>query len=271
MAFKFHKRRKEEEKETSARPSTSLSHHQEYAQVCLDASNHYELFNIFKRDPIYTRVLEHVSKTLGKLYLDVIKNDPDIFDRIEAFKSNDIFGSPRVYDYPDVGFFSPTTLRYVKVLVDLKKYFHTVDELKICEIGVGYGGQCLVINSFYKPQKYTLIDISPALQLTKRYLDNQIVHSSLEYKTMNELETREYDLIISNYAFSELNRSIQDVYLQRVILNSKMGYITYNEITPEEYNSYKANELIEIIPHAQIFEEIPLTHPQNCIIVWGND
>jgi hypothetical protein len=106
--------------------------------------------------------------------------------------------------------------------------------------------------------------------LTQCYLDNYILNSVVKYKTMNELESQKYDLVISNYAFTELPRSIQDVYLNKIILNSKSGYITYNEISPEYFNSYKSDELVKIIPNSHIIEEKPLTHKNNCIIIWGD-
>ncbi len=99
--------------------------------------------------------------------------------------------------------------------------FKQLDNLNICEIGVGYGGQCRIINSVTSPNRYTLVDIQPALMLTQRYLDNYILSSIVTYKTMNELEIQKYDLVLSNYAFSELPRSVQDVYLNKIILNSK--------------------------------------------------
>jgi hypothetical protein len=101
-------------------------------------------------------------------------------------------------------------------------------------------------------------------------LDNYALKSQLSYKTMNELAIDSYDLVISNYAFTELTREIQDVYLKKVILNSKRGYITYNEISPDSFRSYKRDELLKIIPNSRIIEEVPLTHPKNCIIIWGN-
>ena len=142
------------------------------------------------------------------------------------------------------GMISPSTLRYIKVLADIKNNFETADQLDICEIGIGYGGQCRIINAYFKPATYCLVDIQPALALTKRFLDNYILHSTLTYKTMNELGQRDYDLVLSNYAFTELPRTIQDIYLNKVILNSKRGYITYNEITPNEFDSYKSGELV---------------------------
>ena len=57
--------------------------------------------------------------------------------------------------------------------------------------------------------------------------------------------------------------------LAKIILRSKKGYITYNAITPKEFRSYKADELVAMIPDSKILKEEPLTHPNNCIIVWG--
>lgn len=161
----------------------------------------------------------------------------------------------------------PSTLRYTKVLADLMKFIR-LDGLKIAEIGVGYGGQCRVINAVTKPKEYTLVYIKPALLLAQTYLDGYILPSLMKYRTMNELKILNYDLVISNYAFSELKRDIQDVYLQKIILNSKHGYITYNEITPDEFRSYTKDELVEIITNAKIMEENPKTHEKNCIILW---
>jgi putative sugar O-methyltransferase len=253
------------------RVSTSISDNQAYPQVCIQASNDYRLFNAFRRNPIYTRVLEHVSEEQGEKYLQVICKDADIFSAINNFKPNDDYGSPRMYDYPGIGMISPTTLRYIKVLVDLKRHFQTLNNLNMCEIGVGYGGQCRVINAYYEPATYCLVDIKPALALAQRFLDNYILHSAMTYKTMNELASNSYDLVLSNYAFTELRRDIQDVYLNKVILKSKRGYITYNEITPGGFKSYKSGELIEMIPGSRMVKEEPLTHPKNCIIVWGEN
>lgn len=253
------------------RLSTSITDNQAYPQVCIDAYNDYRLFNIFRRNPTYIETLEHVSQPLGKKYLDIISQDEDIFGMIKDFKQNDNYGSPIMHEYPDIGETAPTTLRYIKVLTDLKKHFQSLDNLNICEIGVGYGGQCRIINAYYKPATYRLVDLQPALNLCQRFLDNFITPSVLSYKTMNAIGKNTYDLVISNYAFTELTRAVQDEYLNKIILSSKRGYITYNETNPEEFNSYKSDELIGLIPGSRIMKEEPLTHPKNCIIVWGDN
>ena len=179
-------------------------------------------------------------------------------------------GTPKIYEYPGVGKISPSTLRYVKVYGDLISLFKNLDGLKICEIGVGYGGQCRIINNSSCPSTYSLVDIKPGLMLSQTYLDKFSLNSVLEYKTMNELESKNYDLLISNYAFTELPRYIQDNYLKKIILNSTKGYITYNDISPGNFNSYKKEELLTMIQNSRIIEETPLTHKSNCIIVWGD-
>lgn len=251
------------------RLSTSLSDNQAYPQVCIDASNDYRLFNNFRRHRVYNEILENLSEEHGKEYLDILSHEPEILGAIDDFRRNDDYGNPRTYEYPGIGTISPTTLRYIKVLADLRKHFGTLDDLSICEIGVGYGGQCRIINAYYKPSKYCLVDIKPALGLAQRFLDHFILHSVLTYRTMNELEQADYDLVISNYAFTELTRAVQDVYLDKIISNSRRGYILYNEITPREFNSYKSLELIERIPGSRILKEEPLTYPKNCLVVWG--
>jgi len=248
---------------------TSLSDNDTYPDICLQASSDAAHFENFRRNKVYNEILEHVSEQQGSEYLDIIEEDADIFSRMDTFKENDKYGNPRVFHYPSIGTISPTTLRYIKVLADLKVLFGTMDDLNIVEIGSGYGGQCRIITSYFKPDTYCLVDIKPALMLATRYLDQYAISSALIYKTMNELQEKKYDFFMSNYAFTELPRQLQDIYLEKSILCSRMGYITYNAITPPKFRSYSKEELINIIPHSEIREEIPLTDHNNCIIVWG--
>lgn len=252
---------------------TSVSDSWAYTDFCLKASNDVFTFSNFRKNKVYRRILEHVNVRTGQLYLDeIIKIRKELLLDIDKIKENDLYGNPDLYEYNGVGKISPSTLRYVKVFADLLRMFNKLDEYKIAEIGVGYGGQCRIINSIAKPKEYTLIDIKPALLLAQRYLDGYDMSSTIKYKTIDDLSTyiKNYDLVISNYAFTELRREIQEVYLDKIILNSKRGYITYNEITPNYFKSYKKKELLSVIPNSHIIEETPLTHYKNCIIIWGN-
>lgn len=248
---------------------SSYSDNRSYPDFCNKASLDSKTFADFRTDKNYKKILEHLSKEQGQAYIEEARRlDPDIFKHIALFKENDRYGNPQLFDYPDMGEISPTTLRYIKVLAELVHYFGSLDGLNICEIGVGYGGQCRLINSLYKVDTYTIVDIKPALRLCQKYLDNYPLKTSLSFQTMNELKKQRYDLLISNYAFTELRREFQDVYLEKVILNASKGYITYNDVNPEGFDSYKKEDLLKKIPNSRIIAERPLTHERNCIIIW---
>jgi hypothetical protein len=251
--------------------STSISDNGSYPAFCLQASVDSDTFSTFRKNPTYTAILEHVTEEQGARYLEHIMSTPGLLHAMEEFRKNDNVGSPHTYCYSVVGRFSPSTLRYVKVLGDLTSFFGALDKRRICEIGIGYGGQCRVIDAFYRPASYVLVDITPALALARRYLASFQMSTQLEYMVSDALPDSTYDLVISNYAFTELPRPLQNQYLEKIILRSDAGYITYNEISPSQFRSYSAEELLRIIPGARRFEEKPLTHPNNCILVWGAD
>lgn len=248
---------------------TSISDNYRYPQACLQAANDYRLFNVFRQNKDYTEILEHATHDQGAVYLNEIKKNSDVLISLPDIAKNDTYGGPVLHSYPGISPISPSTLRYAKVLCDLFFHFGSLDGFSIAEIGVGYGGQCRAINAISSPRSYTLVDLQPVLQLSQRYLDHYILKSQLTYLTLNQLTKCNYDLLISNYAFSELPRAVQDVYLEKIILPSVRGYMTYNQISPESFKSYSSEELLKLIPGSTIVDEVPLTHPMNCIIIWG--
>ena len=189
---------------------------------------------------------------------------------MQRFSANDLVGGAILHYFEPIGSFSPTTLRYVKVLGDLQCLFGTLGGLHIHEIGVGYGGQCRVIQVAGQPQaSYTLIDLQPALALTQRYLEQFCLEAPVRFLSMNEVAGCTPDLVISNYAFSELRREVQELYLSRVIRNAKRGYLTLNRINPDSFDSFSYEELLATIPGSRLVAEMPLTHPDNAVLIWG--
>ncbi|MCX2717381.1 putative sugar O-methyltransferase [Helicobacter sp. MIT 21-1697] len=183
-------------------------------------------------------------------------------------------GGGAIYNYNPIGKITPSTLRYVKVLSDLMLHFGALDNLRICEVGVGYGGQARVIHSLFTPKSYDFVDLNAALKLTQKYLSHyDDIHSTLNFLTLEDitLKEKEYDVFISNYAFSELHRDIQDVYTKYLITNAHNGYITYNNISPKELKSYALEEYqLQFHKDIHILEEIPNTHIDNRILIWKN-
>ena len=111
---------------------------------------------------------------------------------------------------------------------------------------------------------------NPVLALSKKYLSNFTdINAKLNFVSASKLEPKEYDLFISNYAFSELKREIQDLYINNAIKYSQNGYITYNDIANKSLNPYKLKDYRTFIPKdIKLYEENPITHPNNKIVVW---
>lgn len=260
------------------RKKSSISDDGAYPAVCLAASKDENIFSNFRRNFIYNRILEHVSREEGEDYLNVInEKGKQKFTNIEweEFRKNDLYGNPRKYSYKidEVSCkFSPTTLRYVKVLQDIVSMFKFEEFQTVAEIGIGYAGECRILTSYIQNIKeYSLFDIPEALELAQKYLGKFGKRDKFKFVDgTKEIAEKEYDFVISNYAFSELVRGVQEMYMKKVILKSKSGYITWNPGSSQELEGYSIEELLKLIPGSSIVEERPLSGAGNCIIVWGN-
>lgn len=205
-----------------------------YLKVCKDASENEEVFALFKCHPDFHEVLEHLSFKLGKVHLELIKKDnpwllEDVY--LNNLLRNDLFGSPKIEDF---GSFkaSPTTIQYISVLSNLlNKFKNSLQNFKIVEIGGGYGGQCKIIQDICDIHSYDIIDLEEVTLLQKVYLIKSVCYENVELLTNKQLKMAavNYDLVISNYALSEVSKEDQLEYVERILLNSQHGYITCNQ------------------------------------------
>ena len=218
-----------------------------YLNVCNYAANSDEFFKQFKSHPAYRHVLEHVSFEEGQQYLKEI--DIDYLDKLDEVKENDSLGSPVIYEYPSVGEISPTTIRYIKNTSDIINKFGTSFD-SIVEIGGGYGGLCKVISSFIKFEQYLLLDLEECNLLSRKYLSHfNLPTLSYRSEEIDEIDEN-FDLLISNYAFSECHKEVQQDYIERFIKKSNNFYIMHNNFHLE----------LGTIPHEQFVEIMSDTH-----------
>jgi putative sugar O-methyltransferase len=251
---------------------TSISDTSRYRDVCRMAYEDDNLFEGFKSDDIYKEILEHTSPEQGKKYYDEIeKFNPHLLedDNIEKAIKNDMIGNPIKVFYENL-YISPSTLRYLKVVSDLINLYGSLDNMDIVEIGVGYGGQALIICNFFNIKSYTLVDIDEVLKLSEKYLEYHDPETELKFYNQFQLPDKEYDLVISNYAFSECTKQTQDIYTKKILNMSKRGYMTNNNISHIfGVDSYDAKSLMEKInKQVTINQEIPLTHKDNYLLTW---
>lgn len=249
---------------------TSITDRPEYLEICeLAAENEYVLAN-FKRCRDYRLVLEHVSRYQGEQYLNYIINDEAIIKNVIDVSKREV-GNPFLFEYPQLGRVSPTQIRYAKILKDLITIFDMSKVKSIAEVGVGNGGQAAQIINFLDINSYELIDLPEVLELTRKTIAPYIGTTELGFTSA--FDNREFspDLFISNYAFSELTKSVQLKYIQEVVKNSRNGYILYNHIHKDSTNSLSVFEFQKLIPNSIIESETPNTFKDNYLIVWGEN
>jgi len=211
---------------------------------------------------MYTTILEHVSKEEGLQYFNHFKLNKSILSCLDKFKQNDELGSPTIVKY-DFGEFSPTTLRYIKVLSDLSQL--KLDGMDIVEIGAGYAGQYTVLRQYAKPSSYTIVDLPDVIKLQREYIKrNKLDDIKVNFYSLEDLPNLTGDLVISNYALSECVSEVQDVYIEKIINNCNRGYIIHNN-----FEGYNHTEFANIINHkVSEFKELPQTAPNNVLLTW---
>jgi hypothetical protein len=248
---------------------------EDYIQCCLESAKDKNKFKNFKNDPRYVNILEHANEQYGVLVYNYLKNNNPLLvekKNLEKFCNLDIVGNPRFLLKIDGLEVSPTTLNYIKVLSILLKINFIKNQDSVCEIGVGYGGQAKIICDELELKKYDCVDLKETHALIKLYTKNY----NLNLYSVANIPDTTWDLVISNFAFSECPKHIQDVYYEKIIKNSKKGFFTMNYISSifgiESYSKeYFLNKLEKDNFKVDILEEYPKSHPNNCIIIFKKD
>jgi 2-polyprenyl-3-methyl-5-hydroxy-6-metoxy-1,4-benzoquinol methylase len=212
-----------------------------------------------------------VPPRTGEKYLRQLKVSEVPYKTLKDLVPKINLGGPATYHFRNLGKISPTSIRYAKVHNDIRKLFGDLTNFKILEIGCGYGGLALQMMNSESLCSFDIADLEVVEQLAEKYVLGIDPEKRNVLRIARKYKHQEFDLVISNYAFSELTRELQEEYLENYILKSKRGYMIYNHINPVEFESYSALEICEIVPGAEIIQEIPKTDKTNVLIVWGHN
>ncbi len=159
---------------------------------------------------------------------------------------------------------SADTMHRINTLCDIEKYFGGLNGKNVVEIGVGYGGLCFALSSFYDIKSYELVDLDNVVELSKKYLSTLGVE-------LDSSETEDFDLTISEFCIAELdNKGISDYY-QRYIQKSKSIYLMMNPV-PHKWPEKRLSDFHDILEESfeiEIHEEFPKVVDFNYLIV-GN-
>jgi hypothetical protein len=215
----------------------------------------------FKSNPNYTNILEHVSHELGVIYLKEIKTNFDslFLDNKEIFINlcleNDKYGMPNKYEFENFCSCSPTNLRYLLHALIILKYMQdcNLNNINIVEIGGGYGGLTLFIfklSFLFKINinSYTIFDLLEPMLLQKKYLDLFNIKINT-YEISENFTLNNNSFLISNYAFSEISKELQSVYIKKMI-NPYIshGFLCWNHIPVYDFINDKIIDVEEEYP-----------------------
>lgn len=179
-------------------------------------------FSNFKSNPAYCNVVGMSHPYQADMFYARVKADPEIYNKLLDFRWNDTIGAPPAIVKIEGMLMSPNTLRHISTLVDLKKHFGSLDGKVISELGVGYGATAYMINKYYKPSAYHLIDLPDVQQLALKYL------SLFKITATAEPPPPIVDLFISEFCISEFDDvQLYDFY-NKYVANAKNAYIMSN-------------------------------------------
>lgn len=209
----------------------SASDNNKYPAFCELASKQEEVFAHFRQNKDYQEILEHFSYEDGLFYISEIKSENEsLLNQIEDFKTSDNYGGPEIFDYGIYGFLSASTLHYIRQLSYLETYFGDLNHKNIVEIGGGYGGLAKVVIDRFDIESYTIYDLPEVNQLTKKYLgkfgDKYL--SKVKFGDLDHPKRVNYDICVSNCAFTECTPAVQDLYIDKVIKYAESGFMLYN-------------------------------------------
>ena len=229
-----------------------------FLKECESICHDREKFLSFKRNLIFTKVIGNDirPKHISDVWYKFIENT-EIMKDIRKYKTNDIFGHPVFYYYPKTGIISPGTLYFLAITHDINTRLINIKDKKICEIGSGYGGQSKIFLD-YGCKTVDLIDRKQTLGLANKYL-KIFKYENVSFHPTTNVPDKEYDLVVSNWCISELDKEGTLFYLNNVVKKSQYGYFLIN-YTNEDKKDWFVKELKKIFSDVKIERENPKTN-----------
>lgn len=207
---------------------SSISASMPWADICEGFANGTLKTDGFRRTSAVRDIVETVGPVDGRFYAGRIREWGAGWFEQASIARIDRWGDPIRWPGFLLGTpqaFSPTTLRYLATALWLKRQGVLSDGAEVIEIGVGFGGLA-AMNGLISGAVTTLVDLPPVERSAMRMLDELGLgcHGCLSEARVSSA----VPLVISNYAFTELNAGIQDQYLEKYLRRAAHGVIISN-------------------------------------------
>ena len=207
---------------------SSISGDMPWAEVCSALADGTLPSDNFRRLLAVKEVVETVGLSDARFYAKRIKQwGAEWVDDPNVMKFDD-WGNPIRCPRLLLGTtraFSPTTLRYLATALWLRRSGKLSEGSRVLEIGVGFGGLA-AMNGLVSKAITTLVDLPKVELAASRMLSENGLAQCAELRA--EVSLTSIPLVISNYAFTELNTKLQDEYLDKYLKHAEHGMIVSN-------------------------------------------
>lgn len=259
----------------------SISGTMDWPRACAALASGAWTSKNFRRIHAVRQVVETLGPVDGRHFARWIRDNAPGYLTDKRVAAIDAWGDPIRWPAACLGTpraFSPTTLRFLAHALWLKKEGFVKEGGTVIEIGVGFGGLA-AMNAIVSNATTIMIDLPPvakAAMLQMRELGLGDFASNDQSKfTAGDV------CFISNYAFTELSRDMQDAYADQFIRHTVRGVILSNAaFFAHHMRSRNNNQIIELLSkhgiHAKAESESSILctsdrHHGNVIVGWGGN
>jgi hypothetical protein len=206
----------------------SISGTMDWPRACAALASGALTSKNFRRIHAVRQVVETLGPVDGRHFARWIRDSAPGYLTDKRVAAIDAWGDPIRWPAACLGTpraFSPTTLRFLAHALWLKKEGFVKEGGTVVEIGVGFGGLA-AMNAIVSNATTIMIDLPPVavaamLQMRELGLGN--------FASNDQSKATAGDVcFISNYAFTELSREMQDVYADKFIRYADRGVILSN-------------------------------------------
>ena len=239
----------------------------EYLWLSREAATKYQNYLTFRSNSHYLKILINNTKEDGQKILDHLQGS-ELLNKLSIVRKNDHIGSPVTYDYGKYGRLATDSLRYLNSIATLQKEFPDMKkDWNVVELGGGYGGFCYLFSQLVGFESYTFLEVPEVLMLAHRYLNEDKKLENVKLGTAEDLEPKEsYDLLVSEYAFSELDEECLEKYTEKWLRRAKRLFLAMN-IWDGERKKKLYDKLKSIFREVREFPVEPATDWPNYIWV----
>jgi hypothetical protein len=243
----------------------SISGTMDWPRACAALASGAWTSKNFRRIHAVRQVVETLGPVDGRHFARWIRDNAPGYLTDKRVAAIDAWGDPIRWPAACLGTpraFSPTTLRFLAHALWLKKEGFVKEGGTVIEIGVGFGGLA-AMNAIVSNATTLMIDLPPVAKAAMRQMHDLGLSHHAEIHDGN-IHDSDF-CVISNYAFTELSRELQDAYVDKFIRHADRGVILSNAaVFSDHMKSRNNDQIIDLLESHNLPARISTNHPILC-------